>query len=310
MLGGGIQRCVQRFNAAIASLNAFAHSFTLGAELGHRAFEGAKVVDHGLVDQDVAISQKQNALFCAAFPQAPDDLEGGVGLASARGHDEERAVLPSADGLDRAVDDGELVVARLFVALIGLGVDFCGLRTPAFMHAELAPKLLGAGEGIHGQVAFQRAGLRRGITEHERLAVAGKGEWHIEQTSVFDGLLHAGFGILDGFFRLDHGQRDVFFVEQHVIGMQHRAGIAAGLAPPHDHAACAQRELAQPLGLRIPTGLRQSGRNQLFANVGFGIRHKAGRWRHSLAWHQRVGPASETISRCPAKPQILRKIGT
>ena len=98
LLGGGIQRCVQRFNAAIASLNAFAHSFTLGAELGHRAFEGAKVVDHGLVDQDVAISQKQNALFCAAFPQAPDDLEGGVGLASARGHDEERAVLPSADG--------------------------------------------------------------------------------------------------------------------------------------------------------------------------------------------------------------------
>ena len=134
------------------------------------------------------------------------------------------------------------------------------------------PELLWAGKGIHRQIAFQRAGLRRGITEDEGLAVAGKAKRHIEQGRVFNRLLHTGFGIFHGFFGFDHGKRDVFFVEQHVIGMQHGAGVTAGLAPPHNHATCAQGEFAQPLGLRIPTGLRQSGRNQLFANVGFGIR--------------------------------------
>ena len=36
-----------------------------GAELGHRRAEGAEVVDHGLVDQDVAVGQEQDALLLA-----------------------------------------------------------------------------------------------------------------------------------------------------------------------------------------------------------------------------------------------------
>ena len=31
------------------------HAFGVGAELGHRALEGAEVVDHGLVNEDVAV---------------------------------------------------------------------------------------------------------------------------------------------------------------------------------------------------------------------------------------------------------------
>jgi hypothetical protein len=41
------------------------HTFGVGAELGHGALEGAEVVDHGLVDQDVAVGQEQDALLGA-----------------------------------------------------------------------------------------------------------------------------------------------------------------------------------------------------------------------------------------------------
>jgi hypothetical protein len=46
------------------------------------------------------------------LPQPPDDLEGGVGLAGAGGHDQQDALLAAGDGFDRAVDGVELVVAR------------------------------------------------------------------------------------------------------------------------------------------------------------------------------------------------------
>ena len=57
------------------------------AELGHRCAERAEVVDHRLVDQDVAVGEKEDAFFRPGFPQAPNDLERGVGFAGAGSHD-------------------------------------------------------------------------------------------------------------------------------------------------------------------------------------------------------------------------------
>ena len=74
------------------------------ADLGHHRAEGLEIVGHGLVDQDVAVGQKEDALLEARLPQPPDDLKGGVGLAGAGRHDEQDAVLPPGDGLDGAVD--------------------------------------------------------------------------------------------------------------------------------------------------------------------------------------------------------------
>ena len=56
--------------------------------------------------------------FVPDFPQPPDDLEGGVGLAGAGGHDEQDAVLAARNGLDRAVDGDLLVVARRFAGAV------------------------------------------------------------------------------------------------------------------------------------------------------------------------------------------------
>ena len=87
-------------------------------ELGHRAAEGAEIVGHRLVDEHVAVGKEQDAPLASRLPQPPDDLEGGVGLARARGHDEQDAVLPLGDGLDRRVDGVHLIVARRLAAAV------------------------------------------------------------------------------------------------------------------------------------------------------------------------------------------------
>ena len=85
-------------------------------DLRHDRAEGLEVVDQGLVDEDVPVRQEQDALDLARLPQAPDDLEGRVGLAGAGCHDQQYAFLAAGDGLDGAVDRLDLIVARLLAA--------------------------------------------------------------------------------------------------------------------------------------------------------------------------------------------------
>jgi hypothetical protein len=64
--------------------------------------ERLEVVGLGLVDQDVAVGEEEDALLHGAgLPQPPDDLKGRVGLARAGRHDEQDAVLALGDRLDR-----------------------------------------------------------------------------------------------------------------------------------------------------------------------------------------------------------------
>jgi hypothetical protein len=69
----------------------------------HHFTEGGEVLLHGLVDQDVAVGQEQDAFLGLGLPQPPDDLEGGVGFAGAGGHDQQHALLPLGDGFDGAL---------------------------------------------------------------------------------------------------------------------------------------------------------------------------------------------------------------
>ena len=81
-------------------------------DLGHRLTERLEVVGLGLVGEDVAVDEEEDALLGARLPKPPDDLEGGVCLACAGGHHKQDAVLAAGDGLDGAVDGDELVVTR------------------------------------------------------------------------------------------------------------------------------------------------------------------------------------------------------
>src|SRR5437870_3030484 len=62
------------------------------------------------------------------FPQPPNDLKGRVGLACARGHDQQVAVLASRDRFDGPVNGIDLVVVRF----LGAGVNVVVLSDDLF----------------------------------------------------------------------------------------------------------------------------------------------------------------------------------
>ena len=84
-------------------------------DLGHLAAKRFEIVHPGLVHQNIAVRQEQNALFSSGLPEPPDNLKGDKGLARAGGHDEQEAVLSLGNGFHRPVDGDFLIIARNFV---------------------------------------------------------------------------------------------------------------------------------------------------------------------------------------------------
>ena len=113
-------------------------------DFGHRRAERLEVVGLGLVGEDVAVDEEEDALLGSGLPKPPDDLKGGVGLARAGGHDQQDAIFAARDGIDRAIDGDELVVARrlagtvVVVILRGNGFLLGGV---AFRRADTAPRV-------------------------------------------------------------------------------------------------------------------------------------------------------------------------
>src|SRR6185437_12807616 len=93
---------------AVVTLN----GFRAGAELGHGWPERAKIIDHSLIYEHVAVSEKEDPLFTSGFPQAPDDLKSSISLACTSGHDEQNAVLAVGNGLNGLIDGDALVITR------------------------------------------------------------------------------------------------------------------------------------------------------------------------------------------------------
>ena len=62
--------------------------FCACTEFGHRNTEGTEIIDHRLIDKDVAVGKKENAFLASGFPQTPDNLKRSVGFAGAGGHHE------------------------------------------------------------------------------------------------------------------------------------------------------------------------------------------------------------------------------
>jgi hypothetical protein len=102
-----------------------------------------EIIDHGLNDKDVAVGERQDALFPACFPQAPDNLKRRVGLAGAGRHDKQYAVLALGDGFNRGIYGAGLVVARALAAAVIkviLEHDLVGLRRKPLPSAIPVPQ--------------------------------------------------------------------------------------------------------------------------------------------------------------------------
>ena len=165
-----VDGCRQLHFGAVLALD----GLRVGAELRHGGAEGAEVVHHRLIDEDIAVGEEEDAFLAAGLPQAPDDLEGGVGLAGAGGHDEEDAVLALGDGFDGRVDGDALVVARLLAAAVlevVLEDDLFLLRGQAFPPAVFRPQSLRAMGRRRGELGFDLGALAGAVVKKKPVAV-------------------------------------------------------------------------------------------------------------------------------------------
>ena len=162
-------------------------------DLRHGGAEGLEVIRLRLVGQDVPIHEEEDALLRARLPQSPDDLEGGVGLPGARGHDEQEAVLPACDGIHRSVDGDELVVARCLagaVVVVVLGDDADLLRFNSFRGAVTLPEFLRRGELIERNLPLHHARRPRAVMLQKGIAIRAVGKGQVKNLRILQCLRH------------------------------------------------------------------------------------------------------------------------
>jgi len=123
--------------------------------------EWLEVINERLVDEDIPIRPEQYPLYDARLPQPPYDLECGIGLAGAGGHDEQYAARDVGDRLDSSVDGIHLVVARLLargVIMVRLKDEFFRLVSDAAELLVALPQLLRRRKGFERKL-YDRTGF-------------------------------------------------------------------------------------------------------------------------------------------------------
>jgi len=87
-------------------------NFAIG-DLVHHFAKRSEVLLHGLIDENIAVGQEQDAFLCLGLPHTPNDLERGVSFARAGGHHQQHALLAFGNRFDGTIDGYTLVVAGL-----------------------------------------------------------------------------------------------------------------------------------------------------------------------------------------------------
>ncbi|MNF66855.1 hypothetical protein D3C84_486540 [compost metagenome] len=237
-------------------------------DFGHRLAEGLEVVVLGLVDQDVAVGQKQDAFLLFRFPQPPDDLEGCVGLAGARSHHQQDTVLTARHSLDGAVDGIHLVIARHAPGAVVVVRRFnllLRLAEQSFPLAVTLPELCRAGELIETQLGFDLSARSCAVMEQKAITIAGEHEGHIQRIGITQRLLHAGAERVLVVLGFNHRQRQVLVVAEQVVGTLALA-TAVQLATHHDSPG-GKAKLFEYLLLHVPARLLNSRGDEFAADV-------------------------------------------
>ena len=242
-------------------------------DLGHRRAERLEVVRLGLVDQDVAVGEEQDALLDPGLPEPPDNLERGVGLAGARRHDNQNAILSVGDCLDRAVDGVELVVTgRLAgaVVVVALGDDRQPIRRDLLPLAVSLPEFIRRRERVEGEFLLDLRVGPRAVVEEKPVAVRAEHEGQVKRVlvRVTEGLLHPRADAVVVVLGLDHSQRNVRLEVQQVVGELRLASLDR--LPADDDPPLREEDLLANLSLKVPPRSHQRRRDELRADVTFG----------------------------------------
>ena len=114
------------------------------------------------------------------------------------------------------------------------------------------PEFVGGGKLTEGEFAGDGGRAAGAVVFEKGVAVAAVGEGEIEQFGIFERLLHAGPDGVGVVFGLDHGQAEVGFVIQQIIGLA--GGPALDGAAADDHPAGGEVDLFAQLGQDVPFG--------------------------------------------------------
>ena len=217
------------------------------------------------------------------LPEPPDDLEGCVRLARARGHDEQNAVLAASNCLQHAIHGNPLVVPGLLaggVLVVGLHDHIGGrgvLQPPPL--AKTLPEKLGRREGIHRQGGFHLLTEAGSVAEQETVAVRGEDEGHVQAFGVAQALLHPGADRVAVVLGLDDGQGKVLLPEEHVVRTLPLAALPE--LAPDDDLAIGEGEFAADLCLQVPPGRLDGRIDELHADIAFAealLAHSTGKY--------------------------------
>lgn len=241
---------------------------------GHLIAEVAEVARPGLVQQDVAVRQEEDALFKPRFPKLPDDLKGREGLARAGGHHQQYSILPFRHRLHRPVDRHDLVVARLlsvlvFIELVGDHL-FHRIVFDALVALIPLPQFLRRGKAAEGDLSFNIPLAQGFVVLVKAVSVGAVGEEQVQHLGVLQRLLHAGAYRQRIFLCLDHCNGDVVD-HQDVICPFRRASLIELPADVYpSFGELVEGGLPKHLGMNVPAGLLQSRGDVLHADVDFG----------------------------------------
>ena len=240
----------------------------------HRLTERLKVVGLGLVGQNVAIDEKEDAFFYPGLPEPPNDLKCRVGLAGAGGHHEQDTILAAGDGIDRAIDGDRLVVTGCFsgaVVVIVLCRYHLLFGCEAFRPPISRPEFLRRWELVERDFAGDGGAGDSAIMFQKSVAVGAVREGDVQNFRVFEGLLHAiahGVVVVFGF---QDCQWKIRFVGEDVVGFLRFT--ACDCLASNDDPAFGEVEFLPDLGHQVPFVAVQADKrrsNVLGADVRFG----------------------------------------
>ena len=182
-----------------------------------------EILLYGLVDQHIAVGEIEHLLHQTRFQQTIHNLEGCIGLARSRCHDEQQAVAALCHGIHRAVDGITLVIARredVLSRAIRLLYDLhllIGHSLSVVDFGEIScVKLFLGWEFIHPQCTFL---ARKEVVFLEAQAIRAIGKRDVHHFGIFLGLLQAERNGVVGIFGLHDGNGRSAVVIQHIVGI-------------------------------------------------------------------------------------------
>src|ERR1017187_3702069 len=127
------------------------------------------------------------------------------------------------------------------------------------------PKSGRAGKLSKGQSLLNLPFGQGAVVKEKAVTVGREHERYLHGLGIAQGLLHAGTHGMVVVFGFNDGEGNARLEIKDVVGATRLA--PGGHLAPNDHAALREGDLLPDLGLDIPPGREQSGRNEFGANV-------------------------------------------